>query len=139
MADRSIELFSAIYAALNGDPQLTALIGAGRVFNGVKDGQFPPYVDIGDDTASDDSSSLVDAQEHTITLHVWTEQPVAGLSAKGLCMSVMACVRAVLHDADLVLSAGVLVNLRQEFRETMRDPDGVSWHGVQRFRAVTNS
>lgn len=139
MADRSTELFTAIYAALNGDAALTALMGTGRVYNGVKDGTRPPYIDIGDDTAADYAGALLDGQEHTVTIHTWTEQPAAGLSAKGLLFSIMARVRDVLHTASLNLSAGSLVNMRQEFRETFRDPDGISWHGVQRFRAVTNS
>lgn len=139
MADRSTELFTAIFAALNGDAALTALLGGAKVFNGVKDGTEPPYVDIGDDTATDYSSSLIDAQEHTITIHSWAEQPMAGVSAKGQLFQIMARIRAILHAAPPVLAAGTLVNLRQEFRETLRDPDGVSWHGVQRFRAVTNS
>jgi len=139
MADRSPELFASIFAALNGDATLTALLGGANVFNGVPDGQKAPYIEIGDDTATDDSGIGVDAQEHTITLHTFTEQPVAGQSAKAVCMSIMAQVRNILHASSLVLSAGALCNLRQEFRQTMRDPDGVSWHGVQRFRAVTNS
>jgi len=139
MSDRSPELFAAIYAALNGDAALTTLLGGSYVFNGVPDGTRAPYIDIGDDTATDYSGTVIDAQEHTITLHTWTEQPVAGQSAKAVLMAVMARVRAVLHEASLPMSAGALCNLRQEFRQTMRDPDGISWHGVQRFRAVTNS
>lgn len=139
MADRSTELFSAIFAALNGDATLATLLGSNSVYNGVKDGTQPPYIDIGDDTAIDDSSISVDAQEHTVTIHSWTQQPIAGLSAKGSLFSIMAQIRVVLHEARLVLANGALCNLRQEFRETLRDPDGISWHGVQRFRAVTNS
>ena len=139
MTDRSIELFTAIFTALSGDATLTGLLGGPAIYNGVKDGTPPPYVDIGDDTAIDDSGINVDAQEHTITLHTWTQQPIGGQSAKNLCMSIMVEVRNVLHEARLLLNNGALCNMRQEFRETLRDPDGVSWHGVQRFRAVTNS
>ncbi len=139
MADRSAEMFAAIYTALNGDTALIALVGSGQVFNGVKAGTAAPYIDIGDDTGNDYGSSVIDAQEHTITIHSYTEQPVASMSARLALFAIMARIRAVLHEASLTLSAGALVNLRQEFRETLRDPDGVSWHGVQRFRAVTNS
>lgn len=134
MADRSLELYAALYAALAADAALTALIGASKVFDIVPANAAAPYVVIGDETAIDAGSSLIDAQEHTITVHVWSEQP----STKQ-CKAIQAAVRAVLHEARLTLSAGTLCNLRCEYKETMRDPDGISVHGVLRFRAITNS
>lgn len=142
MADRSIELFTAIYAALDASAPLAALIGAGRVFDtppaansALSDNQLvPPYVVIGDETANDYGSSAGDAQEHTITIHSWTEKP-STLHVK----RIMAAVRNALHEQSLSLSGGNLVYLRQEFKETFRDPDGVSQHGVQRFRALTEN
>jgi Protein of unknown function (DUF3168) len=141
MSDRSTALYTAIASALTGDATLATLLGgSGRIFNGVKDGTLPPYIDLGDDTANDYGSiGFDDAQEHTLTLHVWTEQPVAGQSAKAACIAIGARVRDLLHNVSLVLSAGFLCNLRCEFSQTLRDPDGVSWHRVLRFRAVTNS
>src|ERR1051325_9629155 len=128
MADRSAELHAALYTALAGSAALTALISAGAVLSGVRDGTKPPYVDIAEATATDYSGDLVDAQEHTITVHAWTEQPVSGGTAKKLCLDVVAAVRAALHMASLVLSAGTLCNLRCEMTEMLRDPDGISWH-----------
>lgn len=134
MADRSVELYSAIYGALVSNAALTALIGADRVYDIVPAGAACPYVVIGDETAIDRGTSQVDAQEHTITVHVWSE------AASTLpCKRIQAAVRAALHEQVLPLAAGTLCLLRCEFKETMRDPDGVSVHGVLRFRAVTNS
>lgn len=134
MADRSVELYSALYATLAGHAPLTALIGAGHVYDIVPAGAPCPYVVIGDETAIDRGASQVDAQEHTVTVHVWSE------AASTLpCKRIQAAVRAALHEQVLALSAGTLCLLRCEFKETMRDPDGVSVHGVLRFRAVTNS
>lgn len=134
MADRSVELYSALYATLAAHPALTSLIGAGHVYDVVPAGAAVPYVVIGDETAIDRGSSLVDAQEHTVTVHVWTE------AASTLpCKQIQAAVRAALHEQTLALAAGTLCLLRCEYKETMRDPDGVSVHGVLRFRAITNS
>lgn len=134
MADRSYELGVAIYAALSGDATLSSLLGgAGRVFDTVPSGTPAPYVVIGEETASDAGRTLAaDAQEHTLTIHVWTEEK----SSKP-CKQIAARVRAILHGNPPALSAGTCTNLRCEFKETMRDPDGVSWHGVLRFRAAT--
>ena len=46
-------------------------------------------------------------------------------------------IEAVLDDAALALDGHALVNLRFEMAEARRDPDGITWHGVMRFRAVT--
>ena len=134
MADRSVDLFTAIYSALDGNAALTALIGEHRVFDTPKAGLAPPYVVIGDETANDFGSSAGDAQEHTITVHTWSEKP-----STLQCKQIMSAIRVALHTVALSLSGGSLVNLRQEFKETFRDPDGVSHHGVQRFRALTEN
>jgi hypothetical protein len=42
-----------------------------------------------------------------------------------------------LHDQDLTLSGHRLVNLRHESSEARRDSDGETFHGIARFRAVT--
>lgn len=134
MADRTVELYAALYTALSGAAGLTsALGGSGKVYEGkAPDNAAVPYVVIGDATAVDAGASLRDSQEHTVTIHVWTVEP-----GKLQLLNIMAAVRAVLHDADLALSGGALANLRQEFSNTTGDPDGVSQHGVMRYRAVT--
>ena len=134
MADRSVELFAALRTALAGDATLTTVLGgSSRVHSAMAPaGAPPPYVVIGDETAADYGASDGDSQEHTVTMHVWTEEP-----GKLKCLQAMSAVRAALHDVALALSGGLLVNLRCEFKETFRDPDGVSQHGVMRFRAVT--
>lgn len=134
MASRSVELFSALYSTLSTDAPLTALIDIGQVFDYPLTGAQPPYVVIGDETAINDGSDLVDAQEHTITIHVWSEQQ-STLEAK----RIIQAVRNALHMQRPTMSAGRIVNLRNEHQEIMRDPDGVSIHGVMRFRAVVTS
>jgi hypothetical protein len=140
--DRSPELAAAIFAALDGHAGLVALLGGpdakgrNRIYDRPPAGTLPPYVAIGDETANDyGSSSSIgagDAQVHTLTIHTWSAQP-SGLRLR----QIMAAVRGALHERPLALAAGRLVYLRQEFKETMHDPDGVTHHGVQRFRALT--
>ncbi len=45
--------------------------------------------------------------------------------------------RAALNDQQLSLDGHRLVNLRHELSEARRDPDGETYHGIARFRAVT--
>lgn len=140
MTDRTVELVGAIYSALAGDATLTTLLTAsGRVFNGAPDNQPAPYVDIGEATGDDYGSSSGDAQVHSLLVHAFTDQPVSGQSALKLCAQIGARIRAVLHDADLTLSSGDMPNLRCENTQLLRDPDGISWHFVLRFRAVSEN
>ena len=132
MSDHTVDLFEALFATLAADATLSALIGAGHVHDHVKPGAPCPYVVIGDVTAADVSGALVDAQEHTITVHCWSETP-STLQVKQM----IAAVRGALHQASLTLTAGQCRNLRCEYHETLRDPDGITHHGVMRFRAVT--
>lgn len=132
MADHSVDLFAAIYAELSTNSALTALIGSDAVYDHVPPGAAAPFVVIGDETASDGGSDLTDAQEHTLTIHCWSEG-ASTLQVKRM----QSAVRNALHDADLAMDDGICVNIRCEFKEIMRDPDGVSWHGVMRFRAMT--
>lgn len=138
MSDRSIELYGALSTALRGSAALTATLGGTlKVYTRKAPPNIdPPYVVIGDETARDYGASDGDGQEHTVTLHVWAID-IGPDTALKKALQIMRDVRAVLHDADLSLSGGALVNLRQEFKETFADPDGVSEHGVQRYRAVT--
>jgi hypothetical protein len=134
MADRSVALLSGVYSTLAANAALAALLGsADRIY----DAQAPadaavPYVVIGDLTSNDYGTSSGDGQEQTLTLHVWTEE-----DGKKKCLDIIAAVRLALHEQSPSMSDGALVNLRCEHTETFRDQDGLSMHGVLRFRAVT--
>ena len=139
MTDRTVEMVAAIYAALDGNSTLQGLLGGtGRVYNGVSSNVSAPYVTIGDVSSNDYPASTVDAQEHTIQIDVFTDQPTSGQSALKLCTQIVACIRDALHAQPLSMSAGSMANLRCQFTNpALRDPDGISWHGVLRFRAVS--
>lgn len=138
MADRTIELQAGIYAALIADATLTGLLGQDA--NGdekVYDTPLPqvpaPYVVIGESVSTDAGAQAIDGQYHALTIHVWTEEPSTLGNRK-----MQAAIRAALHEQEPALSAGTCVFLRCESQETLHDPDGVSKHGILRFRALTN-
>jgi hypothetical protein len=110
---------------------LTAL-GGPRVYDDVPERAQFPYVTIGQTTERDWSAGSEDGSEHTLTLHVWSR--AAGRKEAN---AVIAAARAALHDATLVLDGHRLINLRHEFSDARRDPDGETFHGTARFRAVT--
>ena len=64
-------------------------------------------------------------------------QRVDALNAMVQQGEIMAAMRNVLHDKTLALTGYRLVNLRHEFSDARRDPDGETIHGIMRLRAVT--
>jgi hypothetical protein len=125
-------LQQSVFAALTADTALTALLGAGRIFDDVPQGTALPYVTLGQATLRDASTSTEEAAEHSLTVHVWS-----GARGKKETHAVLAAIRAALHDRSLALAGHRLVNLRHEFSEVRRDPDGETIRGTARFRAVT--
>lgn len=125
-------LQQAIFATLSADAALSALLGAGRVFDDVPQGTRPPYVTFGPATAQDFSTGSEPGTEHLFTLHVWSDR-----AGKLETQEILAVLRAALHDRPLAVDGHTLINLRHERSETRRTPGGESVYGLARFRAVT--
>jgi hypothetical protein len=126
------ELQQTIFTALNSDSELTTTLGA-SVFDDVPDHQAvtAPYVTIGEDTAIDYGTKDVDGSDVTINLHVWSRYRGSKESKQ-----IMDRIHTLLHDSNLTVTGRNLINLRFEFGDVLRDPDGITRHGVMRFRAV---
>lgn len=125
-------LQTAVYARLSGDASLLALLGGARIYDEPPRNPGFPYVTIGQTTERDWSTGSDIGAEHIITLHAWSRQ-----GGKREASEIAAAVRSALHDANLVLAGHRLINLRHELTETRRDPDGETYHGIVRLRAVT--
>jgi hypothetical protein len=107
-----------------------AISGAGiTVFDAVSENQAFPYVTIGETSTLDDSDKTKHADEHTETIHVWSR--AAGFKeCKDLISSVLVAVSAINGTTD-----GYQIRyLDTDQVLTMRDPDGITRHGVIRTR-----
>jgi hypothetical protein len=123
-------LQSTIYSTLNGDNNLTSTLGA-SIFDEVPEGSATPYVTIGEDTAIDYSAGSEDGADVTVNIDVWSEYKGSKETKQ-----IMDRIHDLLHDSNLSITGFNLVNLRFEFSDILRDPDGVTRHGVMRFRAI---
>ena len=131
MTGVSFPLHAAFFAALGGDEQLAETIG-NRIFDTPpRDAEFP-YVTLGDWSAADWSTGTETGTEHRLTVHAWSR---AGGKAES--WSIVDAIREALHDRDFTLDGQALVNLRFERAAVNLDSDRRTWHGVARFRAVT--
>jgi hypothetical protein len=117
-------LQEAIYNALD-----SAL--ACGVYDFVPDGTAYPYVVVGSDTAIEFDTDDTNGLEVTVTIHAWSQY--AGMYEVAV---IMDSIYDALHNADLYVSGYNIVSCLQEYSETMTESDGLTRHGVQRFRIL---
>lgn len=130
MALHSFELQKSIYAALNGS--VTGIGGASvAVYDDVPENTSLPYVVIGEETTANSGTKTLDGVEHTLTLHIWSEY-----RGRREIKEIMESIYYLLHDTAISVTGASLVLIRQEFSTTLEEADGITRHGVMRFRVV---
>jgi hypothetical protein len=125
-------LQQAVYAELASDTALLALLGSARIYDDVPQGTAFPYITLGSATTRDWSTGSEAGDEHALTLHAWSR---AG--GRKEVQALVGAIHDALHDASLTLDGHRLVNLRHESSDSRREGDGDTYHGIARFRAVT--
>jgi hypothetical protein len=121
-----------VYQALANSSTLTALLGGGKIYDDAPQGAAHPFITFGQSVIRDWSTGTEDGTEHSLTLHVWSRS-----GGKQQTHAIIEAIKAVLHDQPLLLEDHYLINLRHEFSEARLDPDGDTFHGIVRYRAVT--
>jgi hypothetical protein len=121
-----------VYQALAGSLDLTTLLGGVRVYDHAPQSAPYPFITLGQSAVRDWSTGTEDGAEHNLTLHVWSRS-----GGKKQVQDIIEEIKSALHDRPLSLVDHHLVNLRNEFSEVRPDPDGDTFHGIVRYRAVT--
>ena len=129
MSIGQFQLQSAIYSALNVSA-ITSTLSCG-VYDEVIEGNTYPFITLGEETSIDYGTKDLTGGEYTINIHIWSQYKGSKETKQ-----IMDKVHDLLHDIDLTVTGFNLINLRFEYSDIMRDPDGVTRHGVMRFRAI---
>jgi hypothetical protein len=132
MSSSGLALRRAIFAKLSNDTAIIEALGAPRIYDDVPPRAEFPFLAFGQSTERDWSTGTDTSHEHLVTLHVWSRARGRAETERAI-----AAAREALHDQALTLDGHRLVNLRHEFSEARRDSDGETFHGIVRFRAVT--
>lgn len=132
MTAAAADLQKALFAALEGDAALVAALGGARIYDHVSANAAFPYLTFGRTSIYDWSTGTESGTEQLFTLHVWSKA-----RGKREALAIMEIVRQRLDVGPLALDAQHLVNLTLEFAEVRYDEDLSVYHGLLRFRAVT--
>lgn len=131
MSLHSKALQTAIFSLLSGDSTLDGLIGNNRIYDEVPQNSAYPYVVIGEETTIDNGTKDRDGQEFTLTIHIWSRYR-GGKQTKEIAERLYT----LLHNTDISVSGASFANSRNEFFTILLDDDGLTRHGVMRFRVV---
>ena len=132
MTNPGWDLQKAAYAVLKADAMLTALLGSDWLYDDVPQTVPFPYVVIEQMRVNDWSTSTERGSEHILMLHIWSRY-----KGKREAFEIADAVREALDDAELTLDDNRLISLMHQYSDLRRGDDRKSWHGVMRFRAVT--
>ena len=125
--DAQQQLQAAIYNAL------TTALAPIKVYDHVPQDANFPYVVIGEGDAREFDTTTELGQEHQVIIHVFS-QGRGKKEAKGIQKQIYDA----LHYQSLSLSSGAaLVHILFDLSGVTLDPDGLTYHGVSQFRAIT--
>lgn len=120
MKDPTLALQGALHALLSSS--LT-------VYDAVPQNAAFPYVTIGDDTMTDWSAKGEGKAEVTATVHTWSRY-----NGRKECKEMMDAVLQAVTGAAWSLDGFHVVTCGLEFSQVLEEADGITRHGVQRFR-----
>lgn len=117
-----LELQAAVYSKLD-----TATVYS--IYDDVPQGTNMPYITIGDDQAADYSTDGESGTQASIVVHTWSTY-----SGKLELKTMQDAVYNALHRANLIVTGYNVLGVDFEYADSMVESDGITRHGVQRFR-----
>ena len=128
-ANCNFELQKALYVLLTGDGELMGQISG--VFNHVPQDTAFPYVIIEKMVSQDHSTMTSTAEEIAVTLSVFSRT-----RGSKEALTIMARVKALLHQASLSLTGCALIYLRFDSSDIAQVEEGLTWQATITFNAL---
>lgn len=133
--DATASVQKAIFRTLTEDPELMNQLGGGDSVRDYMAQDVPyPWIFVGDDVATDAGSKSAPGMEIVHSIHSFTRD-----RGRLKLRAIMARIYDLLHEQPMTLDESVATFCRFESQNTLMDSDGVTRHGVQRFRIRTTA
>ena len=126
MSDYAVAVQTSVYNALNGNSSLTSSVSG--IYDFVPESTTFPYVKVGDQTMVDEGTKNKKGSDFTLIVHTFSRYR----GSKEI-KEIMSLVYDILHESSLSIS-GAMNNMRFEFSDIIKESDGLTTHGVQRFK-----
>lgn len=133
MSDNSLEIQKAIVSAVRGDAAFGAIAGD-RIYDSVPDKVTFPFASFGPFLSEPYDGLAMDGWECLVELHVWSRT-----RGRVQCAQMLLALEAIFHDQPLTLDSANFVLGRLQSQRQLLDGDGLTQHGVQRYRFVTGT
>ena len=125
MSDAALAVQNAVLTSLVSD--LTE-----PVYDYVPQAPTYPYVYVGDDKQKDWSAGGFEGESHTLVVHAWSQT-----QGRTELKTIMKKVKDSLHGQNLSVTGHTLVLLRWHSSEAVVEADGITHHGIQKFKVLT--
>lgn len=135
LGDGSLQ--KAVYARMREDDQLGLIMAQTNpeVYDYVPENAKFPYIHYQNVSSTEWDTTTEEGFEVIFALHVWSQEEGTKETHK-----IMQRIYRLFHNQiDLAVELYKLVNLQFQVSDVNRDPDGQTYHGVIRFRAVLDS
>jgi hypothetical protein len=127
------ELQKLIYQTLSADTGVMTL--ADEIYDAVEPepfaGPHQAYVSFGPTDVVEDDAECLTAGRHTFQIDCWSRQV-----GSRHCKELVDAVAHALHEQPLELTDNALAEIYVDLRQVMRDPDGLTTHGVVQVTAM---
>ena len=126
MADFNRQLAIAVYATLSGDTAITNLVSG--IYSYTPQDTDYPYIILEDIAGRDQSTMGLDGAVATVSISTWSRY--TGIDEVS---AIMDAVYNAMHKTSFSITGLDLATAMFASSGIIRDPDGKTWHGVQRF------
>lgn len=132
MTDSTLEIQKSVIATLKADADVAALV-SDRVWDEPDQAPTYPFVEIGDANGDPFDADGMVGWEAVIAIRCWSRAP-----GRVEARRIMAAIKAALHDTTLTLDTQTFVLGQLTDQRDLKDSDGESSGGFQRFRFITH-
>lgn len=122
----------SVYAVLTGNAALQALIGnPARLYDVVPPAAAFPYVTMGDVVIREYDTKDQTGFEQSLMLHVWSRY-----RGRKELKQIIQSIYDVLHNAVLTVTGANYVSCQFQSASTVQENDGLTLHGILRYRII---
>lgn len=129
------EVQKTLVSILSGDAQLQTLIGGTladkRVYDFVPQAKTYPYITVEVGPMTDRGNTTNEGWSGEPQINIWYREPGRG---RKRVQEIQARVDALIHNVDNCFEGWNVIVCRRTLVDTILEPDGITYHGVQRFR-----